>query len=62
MTFGPSRSLRRRFWLLIRAGVPPTSAGVAVGVSRSTGTRWFVQAGALVVVGSGCAGPSFVVG
>jgi transposase, IS30 family len=47
MTFGPSRSLRRRFWLLIRAGVPPTSAGVAVGVSRSTGTRWFVQAGGM---------------
>jgi len=47
MTFGPSRSLRRRFWLLIRAGVPPTSAGVAVGVSRSTGTRWFAQAGGM---------------
>jgi transposase, IS30 family len=47
MSFGPSRLLRRRFWLLIRAGVPPTLAGVAVGVSRSTGTRWFVQAGGM---------------
>ena len=45
--FGPSRAVRRGFWLLIRAGVPPTSAGVAVGVSRSTGTRWFVQAGGM---------------
>ena len=45
--FGPSRSLRRCFWLLICAGVPPTVAGVAVGVSRSTGTRWFVQAGGM---------------
>jgi transposase, IS30 family len=45
--YGPSRSVRRRFWLLIRAGVPPTSAGVAVGVSRSTGTRWFAQAGGM---------------
>jgi transposase, IS30 family len=47
MSFGPSRSVRRGFWLLIRAGVPPTLAGVAVGVSRSTGTRWFVHAGGM---------------
>lgn len=47
MSFGPSRSVRRGFWLLIRAGVPPTLAGVAVGVSRSSGTRWFVQAGGM---------------
>ena len=45
--FGPSRAVRLRFWLLIRAGVPPTLAGLAVGVSRSTGTRWFVQAGGM---------------
>jgi IS30 family transposase len=45
--YGPSRSVRRGFWLLIRAGVPPTLAGVAVGVSRSTGTRWFAQAGGM---------------
>ena len=47
MSFGPSRAVRRGFWLLIRAGVPPTVAGVGVGVSRSTGTRWFVQAGGM---------------
>ena len=47
MSFGPSRSVRRGFWLLIRAGVPATLAGVAVGVSRSSGTRWFVQAGGM---------------
>jgi IS30 family transposase len=47
MSFGPSRAVRRRFWLSIRAGVPPTLAGVAVGVSRSSGTRWFVQAGGM---------------
>ena len=47
MSYGPSRSLRRRFWLLIRAGVPATEAGLAVGVSRSTGTRWFAQAGGM---------------
>jgi IS30 family transposase len=47
MPSGPSRSLRRRFWLLIRAGVPATEAGLAVGVSRSTGTRWFAQAGGM---------------
>ena len=47
MLSGPSRAVRRRFWLLIRAGVPPTLAGVAAGVSRSTGTRWFAQAGGM---------------
>jgi transposase, IS30 family len=47
MSFGPSRAVRRRFWLLIRAGVPPTLAGVGIGVSRSTGTRWFAQAGGM---------------
>jgi transposase, IS30 family len=47
MPYGPSRSLRRRFWLLIRAGVLATEAGVGVGASRSTGTRWFAQAGGM---------------
>ena len=47
MSSGPSRAVRRRFWLLIRAGVPPTLAGVGVGVSRSSGTRWFAQAGGM---------------
>jgi len=45
--FGPSRAVRRSFWLLIRAGVAPTLAGVGVGVSRSTGIRWFAQAGGM---------------
>jgi IS30 family transposase len=44
---GPSRAVRRGFWSLIRAGVSASSAGVAVGVSRSTGTRWFAQAGGM---------------
>jgi hypothetical protein len=47
MSFGPSRAVRRGFWLLIRAGVPPTLAGVTVGVSRSAGSRWFAQAGGM---------------
>ena len=47
MSYGPSRAVRRRFWLLIRAGVPPTLAGVGIGVSRSTGTRWFAEAGGM---------------
>jgi transposase, IS30 family len=47
MSFGPSRAVRRRFWLLIRAGVPPTLAGVGIGVSRSTGTLWFAEAGGM---------------
>jgi transposase, IS30 family len=47
MSYGPSRAVRRRFWSLIRAGVPPTLAGVGIGVSRSTGTRWFAQAGGM---------------
>ena len=47
MSYGPSRVVRHRFWSLVRAGVPPTLAGLDVGVSRSTGTRWFAQAGGM---------------
>lgn len=47
MSYGPSRVVRHRFWSLVRAGVPPTLAGSDVGVSRSTGTRWFAQAGGM---------------
>jgi Helix-turn-helix domain len=45
--YGRSGFVRRCFWLLIRAGVPPTLAGVAVGVSRSSGSRWFAQGGGM---------------
>lgn len=39
------RSVVREFWDHIRDGLSAPEAGVAVGVSVQTGTRWFAQAG-----------------
>jgi transposase, IS30 family len=43
----PSRlaCVGRQFWDLIKEGMSPGEAGVAVGVSMSTGERWFAHAG-----------------
>jgi transposase, IS30 family len=37
--------VRCRYWELIAAGMLPEAAGVAVGVSRTCGGRWFRQCG-----------------
>ena len=42
-----SLASRRCFWLFIRQGLTASDAGVAAGVSRSTGTRWFAKAGGM---------------
>ncbi|MCP2321439.1 Helix-turn-helix domain-containing protein, partial [Nocardia amikacinitolerans] len=45
---GPVRSLRsvrRAFWDLVGAGVGVGKAGVWVGVSETTGLRWFAETG-----------------
>jgi transposase, IS30 family len=41
----PLRSLVVRFWHLVAQGVPPSEAGVRVGVSQTSGLNWFRQAG-----------------
>src|ERR1700758_2589822 len=35
----------RRFWELVRDGMSPDDAGVAVGVSMAAGRLWFADAG-----------------
>lgn len=40
--------LRRRFWMLVRAGVGVADAAAAVGVSSRTGSGWFDQAGGVM--------------
>jgi transposase, IS30 family len=44
---GPSRMayVGRRFWDLVRDGMPPGEAGLAAGVSITAGRRWFAEAG-----------------
>lgn len=39
------RSVVDRYWSLVGDGVATSTAGVAVGVSDSTGNKWFVDAG-----------------
>jgi transposase, IS30 family len=41
------KELRRRFWRLIAAGVSTEAAAEAVGVTRETGSRWFIEAGGM---------------
>lgn len=48
MTRALSRDLHREFWLLVRAGMLRTDAATAVGVDKTTGNRWFIQAGGVV--------------
>jgi len=40
--------VRRRFWMLIRAGLLMTEAGVVAGVPHATAVRWFHQAGGVI--------------
>jgi IS30 family transposase len=49
-TTGPvplPNEVRRRFWRLIAAGSSTEDASAAVGVTGSTGRRWFVEAGGI---------------
>ncbi|CCG01505.1 IS30 family transposase [Blastococcus saxobsidens] len=41
------QEVRRRFWQLIAAGSSTEDASAAVGVTGSTGRRWFVEAGGI---------------
>jgi len=42
--------VRRRFWWLIRRGLPTAEAAVVVGVSLTCGRRWFREGGGVVPV------------
>jgi transposase, IS30 family len=44
------REVRRRFWARVRAGDVAAVAAVAVGVSSTTGERWFSEAGGVMPV------------
>jgi transposase, IS30 family len=44
----PRRDLQRRFWLLIRAGSVRTEAAAVLGLTVTTGKRWFKQAGGVI--------------
>ncbi len=39
--------VRRRFWRLIAAGLSTEAAAGAVSVARTTGLRWFIEAGGM---------------
>jgi IS30 family transposase len=39
------REVRREFWTLVRSGMSPAQAGVAVGASKDAGNKWFRDAG-----------------
>ncbi len=41
------KEVRRRFWRLIAAGSSTEGASAAVGVTGSTGRRWFLEAGGM---------------
>ncbi len=51
VTVGYPRAVQRAFWTLIRHGVPPGRAGVAVGVSDTSGWSWYRQAGGMIPLG-----------
>jgi IS30 family transposase len=42
-----SRESVRQFWVLIKAGVSSEDAAVSIGVSPTTGRRWFREAGGM---------------
>jgi transposase, IS30 family len=48
MTLHAGRDVLRRFWLSIRAGAKREQAATGVGYERTTGIRWFGQAGGVV--------------
>ena len=39
------REVRREFWTLVRSGLPPGQAAVALGASKDAGNKWFRDAG-----------------
>lgn len=39
------REVRREFWALVRSGLSPAQAGLAVGASKDAGNKWFRDAG-----------------
>src|SRR5215213_6897872 len=41
------REVRRRFWRLIASGLSTDDASAAVRVERTTGLRWFTEAGGM---------------
>lgn len=45
MTCPPLRSAVRQFWGHVGNGVAPSQAGVALGMSETSGLRWFADAG-----------------
>ena len=47
MAFVALRETRRRFWLLIRQGLPAETAAARVGVSPTCGKTWFREAGGM---------------
>src|ERR1700687_6455547 len=48
MKLPPRRDIRRKFWLLIRAGQLRTEAAATLGFNEQTGKKWFSQAGGVV--------------
>ena len=46
--FRKPRKLRRQYWLAVKWGNLPGEAGLAVGLRRETGERWFRQAGGVI--------------
>ena len=42
------REQRRQYWLAVKSGKFPGEAGLAVGLRRETGERWFRQAGGVI--------------
>jgi len=48
MKLPPRRDIRRKFWLLIRAGQLRTEAAATLGFNEQTGKEWFRQAGGVV--------------
>jgi IS30 family transposase len=47
MTLAASREDQRQFWVLIRAGRSISEASSCLGMSASTGLRWFHKAGGM---------------
>jgi IS30 family transposase len=41
-------AVREQFWVSVRAGVHPTAAAEALGMSSSAGRRWLVQRGGVI--------------
>lgn len=41
------RARRRSFWLAVRSGLSTAAAAASIGVAKSTGERWFVEAGGM---------------